>query len=167
MVLVLRRPSIDKIRICGINGKRTQVCGDAIRKSEQPYLSLDMVILSSNPAFPRKLTSCTPNLIFKGLPVVQVKAFSVHISDKNINYEKYRNGYIGSTNTLWKITKRSSIFPWRSPQMVTCLLTLVEAWFKLGSRLSAAAASFKMAATYRAWSRCCWKINFFFVILSQ
>ena len=55
--------------------------------------------------------------------------------------------------TLWKTTNKSSNFPCKSPQMVTCLDIAVDAWFKFGRRLSRAVASFSIPATYLACSR--------------
>lgn len=55
--------------------------------------------------------------------------------------------------TLWNTTSKSSSFPCKSPQMVTCLDMAVEAWFKFGERFSRAVASFRMPATYLACNR--------------
>lgn len=55
--------------------------------------------------------------------------------------------------TLWNTTSKSSSFPCKSPQMVTCLDIAVLAWFKFGKRFSRIVASFRMPATYFACRR--------------
>lgn len=55
--------------------------------------------------------------------------------------------------TLWNTTNKSSSFPCKSPQMVTCFDMAVDAWFKLGKRFSRIVASFSIPATYFAWRR--------------
>lgn len=55
--------------------------------------------------------------------------------------------------TLWNTTNKSSSFPCKSPQMVTCFDMAVDAWFKLGKRFSRIVASFNIPATYFACRR--------------
>lgn len=61
--------------------------------------------------------------------------------------------FVDGLLTLWNTTSKSSSFPCKSPQMVTCLLIAVEAWFRFGRRFSRIVASFKMPATYFACRR--------------
>lgn len=65
--------------------------------------------------------------------------------------------FVFPDRTLWKTTRRSSSLPCRSPQMVTCLLTAVLHWLRLGSLLRCSTASMSTPATYLACSRCGWK----------